>query len=249
MRNRNLMVVAAVSLVGVLAAAGISAAAVSTETYTAVAAKTKQDKKVRGPLGAFTVNVDRTYTGSGVAGVTPPPAQNVLVFDRDFRFDPGKLPQCNLASLTGKDAAGARAACPKSLVGQGSANVKTASGGNLPAVVSAFNGVKSGGNPTIYLHVDIQGSTTKPILTGTLSGNTLTVQVPLVAGTALTHFDTTINQLVTKKKRNKKTGKIVKTFYISAKCSRGSWGTSNTTTFQDGSTKSEAFSQKCKKKK
>jgi hypothetical protein len=249
MRKRNLMIGAVVGLVGVLAAAGISAAAVDTETYTAVAAKTKQDKKVRGPLGAFTVTVDRTYTGGGVASVTPPPTKNVLVFDRDFRFDPGKLPQCNLASLTGKDAAGAKAACPKSQVGQGDAIVRTATGGTLTGIVTAFNGVKSGGSPTIYLHVDIQGSTTKPILTGTLTGNTLTVQVPVTAGTTITHFATTVNQLVTKKKRNKKTGKLVKTFYISARCSDGSWGTTNTTTFQDGSTKSESFAQKCKKKK
>jgi hypothetical protein len=249
MRKRNLVIGAVVALVGVLVAAGISAAAVSTETYSAVASKTKQDKKVRGPLGSFKVTVERTYTGVGVAGVTPPPTQNVLTFDRDFRFNPGNLPQCNLASLAGKDAAGARAACPKSVVGQGSAIVKTAGGTNLNAIVTAFNGVRSGGNPTIYLHVDIQGSTTKPILTGTLNGNTLTVQVPLVPGTALTHFDTTINQLVTKKTRNKTTGKVVKTFYISAKCSHRSWGTTNTTTFQDGSTKSESFSQKCKKKK
>ena len=249
MRKRNLMIGAVVGLVAVLAAAGISAAAVDTETYTAVAGKTKQDKKVRGPIGSLSVVVDRTYSGVGVASVTPPPTQNVLVFDRDFRFDPGKLPQCNLASLTGKDAAGARAACPKSVVGQGAATVRTAAGGTLNAIVTAFNGVKSGGSPTIYLHVDIQGSTTKPILTGTLTGNTLTVQVPVTAGTTITHFTTTINQLVTKKKRNKKTGKLVKTFYISAKCSHRSWSSSNTTTFQDGSTKSESIVQPCKKKK
>ena len=247
MRKRKLMIGAAVGLVGVLAAYGISSAAVSTETYSATAAKTKQSKKTRGPIGPFNVIVDRTYSGSGVASVTPPPVQNVLVFDRDFKFDPGKLPQCSTASLVGKDAAGARAACPKSIVGQGAATVHTALGQVLPAIVTAFNGVKSGGNATILLHVDIQGSTTKPILTGTLSGRTLTVQVPVVQGTALVHFPTSIKQLVTKKK--KVNGKVRKTFYISAKCSHGSWTSTNTTTFQDGSTKSETFTQKCKKKK
>ena len=247
MRKRKLMIGAAVGLVGVLAAYGISSAAVSTETYSAVAAKTKQNKKTRGPIGSFNVIVDRTYSGTGPAGVTPPPTQNVLVFDRDFKFDPGKLPQCSTASLVGKDAAGARAACPKSVVGQGAATLKRADGGTIPATVTAFNGVKSGGNPTILLHVDPTGVPTKPILTGTLSGRTLTVQVPVVPGTALVHFQTSINQVVTKKK--KVHGKVQKTFYISAKCSHGSWGSTNTTTFQDGSTKSESFSQKCKKKK
>lgn len=247
MRKRNLMIGAVVGVAGSLALAGIASAVVDSQTYSSVAAKSKQNKKVRGPVGLFVTNVDTQY--SGTPQFTPPATQTVLTFDRDFRFDAGTLAQCNLASLAGKDAAGARAACPRSIVGQGSAVIRTLAGGTLNAIVSAFNGAKTGGNSTIYLHTDVQGSTTKPILTGTLRGNTLTVDVPVTPGTAIVHFDTTINQVVSKKKRNKKTGKLVKTFYVSARCSDGAWNHSETTTYQGGVTKSASFTQKCKKKK
>jgi hypothetical protein len=245
MRKRNLMIGAVVGVAGSLALAGIASAVVDSQTYSSVAAKSKQDKKVRGPVGLFVTNVDTQYSGT----FSPPATQTVLTFDRDFKFDAGSLAQCNLASLAGKDAAGARAACPRSIVGQGSAIIRTLAGGTLNAVVSAFNGVKSGGNSTIYLHTDVQGSTTKPILTGTLQGNSLIVQVPITPGTAIVHFDTTINQVVSKRKKNKKTGKTVKTFYVSAKCSDGQWNHSETTTFQGGETRADTFSQPCTKKK
>jgi hypothetical protein len=249
MRKRNLMIGAVVGVAGSLAIAGVVTAAVDSQTYSSVAAKTKQDKKVRGPVGGFVTNVDTVYSGPPGAQFTPPATQTVLNFDRDYKFQPGKLAQCNLASLAGKDAAGARAACPRSIVGQGSAIIRTLAGGTLNAIVSAFNGARTGGNPTIYLHTDVQGSTTKPILTGTLTGNTLTVQVPVTPGTAITHFDTTINQVVSQRKKNKKTGKTQKTFFISAKCSDKQWDHNETTTFQNGQTKSAAFSQPCKQKK
>ena len=244
MRKRNLLIAVTVGLVSVVAAAGIASAAVTGQTYSSVAQKTKQNKKTRGPVGSFATDVRTTFNGFG-----PRATQTVLTFDRDYKFDPGKLPQCNTASLVGKDAAGARAACPKSVVGQGSAVLTTALGSNLNAVVTAFNGVRSGGNPTILLHTDVQGSTTKPILTGTLTGRVLTVSVPLTPGVEISDFQTTINQLVTKKKRNKKTGKLVKTFYVSAKCSHGTWNHSETTTYENGTSTTAAFSQKCKKKK
>lgn len=249
MRKRNLMIGAAVGAAAVLTVAGISSAAVDIQTYSTVTQKAKQDKKVRGPVGQFATSVDTLYSGVGVAGVTPPATQTVLTFDTDFHFDPGSIPQCNVASLVGKDAAGARAACPNSIVGQGSAVIKEALGPNLSAVVTAFNGVRSGGKLVILLHTDIEGSTTKPILTGTLTGNTLTVQVPVVPGTAITHFDVTINQIVSKKKKDKRTGKKTKTYYVSARCTDGHWQHTETTTYTDGTTKSASFSQPCFKKK
>jgi hypothetical protein len=242
------MIGAGLGAAAVLTVAGISSAAVDTQTYSSVAQKNKQDTKVRGPLGPFTTNLDTLFSGPGPAGVMPPATQTVLAFDSDFRFDPGKIPQCNVVSLVGKDSAGAKAACPNSIVGQGSAVIKEALGGNLSAVVTAFNGVRSGGNPIILLHLDIQGSTTKPILTGTLRSNTLTVQVPVTPAAAITHIDTTINQVVSKKKKNKRTGKTTRFYYVSAKCSDGHWQHTETTTFTDGTTKSASFSQPCKRK-
>jgi len=242
MRKRNLLIAVTVGLVSVVAAAGIASATVTGQTYSSVAQKKKQSKKTRGPVGTFATDVATNFSGFG-----PRATQTVLTFDRDYKFNPGKLPQCSTASLVGKDAAGARAACPKSIVGQGAAVLTTALSSTLHGTVTAFNGVKSGGNPTILLHVDVQGSTTKPILTGTLTGHVLTVQVPLVPGVEISDFQTTINQLVTKKK--KVHGKTVKTFYVMAKCSHKKWTHSETTTFENGSTTSATFTQKCKQKK
>jgi len=66
-------------------------------------------------------------------------------------------------------------------------------------------------------------------------------------GTVITHFDTTINQ-VKVKKANKKRNRPPQ-YYVMAKCNDGNWAHSETTTFQDGSSKSSSFTQKCKKKK
>jgi hypothetical protein len=243
MRKRKFLIGAVLGVTASLAFAGVASAAVSSQTYSSVASKTKQDKKIRGQVGSFKTDVDTFYSG----GFTPPATRTVLTFDRAFKFNPGNLDECNPASLVGQNAAGAEAICGDARVGQGSAVVTRSDGVALPAVVSAFNGVPSGGNPVILLHTDVQGVTTKPILTGSLSGNTLTVTVPVTPGTVITHFDTTINK-VKVKRANKKKGKPAQ-YYVMAKCNDGNWAHSETTTFQDGSTKSSSFTQKCKKKK
>lgn len=243
MRKRKFLIGAVLGVTASLAFAGVASAAVSSQTYSSVASKTKQDKKVRGHVGSFKTDVDTFYSG----GFTPPATQTVLTFDRAFKFNTGNLDRCNPASLVGQSAASARAICGDAQVGQGSAVVTRLDGVALPAVVSAFNGNPSGGNPVILLHTDVSGVPTKPILTGTLSGNTLTVSVPVTPGTVITHFDTTINK-VKVKNANKKKGKPAQ-YYVMAKCNDGKWAHSETTTFQDGSTKSSSFTQKCKKKK
>ncbi|MGH2924261.1 MAG: hypothetical protein ACRDKH_09585 [Solirubrobacterales bacterium] len=242
MRKRKFLTGAVLGVVASLAVSGVASAAVSNQTYSSTAAKKKQDRKVRGPVGTFRTDVDTFYAG----GFTPPATQTVLTFDRAFKFKPGNLDECNPASLFGQTSTGARSICGDAQVGQGSAVVTRLDGVQLPAVVSAFNGVPSGGNPVILLHTDVAGVTTKPILTGALNGTVLTVTVPVTPGTVITHFDTSIDQIRVKKP-NKKKGKPAQ-YYVSAKCNDGSWNHSETTTFTDGSTKTSEFSQKCKKK-
>jgi hypothetical protein len=244
MRKRKFLIGAVLGVTASLVFAGVASAAVLTQTFSSLASKTKQDKKVRGPVGQFRTDVDTTYD----AAFTPAGRQTVLTFDRAFKFDPGNLDDCNPASILAQGAAGARATCSGAQVGEGSATLGSTPTGaqTLPGVVSAFNGVPSGGRPVILLHVDVTGITTKPILTGTLNGTVLTVDIP-PSPTVITHFDTTINQ-VKVKKANKKKGKPAR-YYVSAKCNDGNWDHSETTTFTDGSTKSASFSQKCKKKK
>lgn len=241
MRNKFL-IGAVLGVVASLAITSVASAAVLSQTYSSVADKTKQDRKVRGPVGDFRTDVDTLYSPP----FAPAATQTVLTFDRAFKFDPGNLDECNPASLFGQTQAGARAVCGDAEVGQGSSRLRTLLGGTLFGAVTAFNGVPSGGNPVILLHVDVAGVTTKPILTGTLNRNVLTVNVPVVPGTVIEHFDTTIDQIRVKK-ANKKKGKPAK-YFVSAKCTDRNWQHSETTTFTDGSTKSASFVQKCKKK-
>jgi hypothetical protein len=237
MRKRKFLIGALLGAVGALVLSGTASATVTSETLTNTVTPKKQDVKVRGGISTSFL-IDRTYTSGN--DVTPSPTKNVIVFSRDFKFTPGNIPDCNLVSITGRDTAGARAACPGSVVGQGNATQQTASGAQLPGTVTIFNGAPSGGSPTIYVHVDFGPAVpTKPILTGTINGSTLTVNVPTVPGTTLVHFLSVINK--------RKSGKH--SFYLGARCGKKKkWTVSNTTTFTDGSTRSETASTRCKQK-
>ncbi|HEX5893641.1 MAG TPA: hypothetical protein VFY33_02345 [Solirubrobacterales bacterium] len=258
MRIRKYLIGTIACLVGVFAFSSVASAAVTSLNTTINLTPAKQKKKVRGPAGVFFAS-DDTHAGflpcpPGTANTDacrayPPSVQAVITFTRDIKFTPGNLPDCNLSALSGKTTAGARAACPRSIVGTGSNRNLTTSGQTLNGVITAFNGAPSGGNPSLYLHVDIAGVTTKPILNGVIRGNTLTVQIPPVPGAVIEHFDTTIGKKVVGKKRNKQTGKVQKTFYLSAKCSRRNWTTTETVTYQNGQQLSDTVSSRCKQKK
>jgi hypothetical protein len=222
---------AVVGVVGALIVSGTASAAVTGQTYSVVASPSKQDKKVFGPIGPFVTNVDTTYSG----GFSPVADQTVLQYPKDFKFVPGNLPECPLNLINNKPMATARAACPGSIVGQGSAIIN---GGALTGVVTAFGGLRS--PPTIYLHTNINNDALDPVLTGVLnfSSNTLTVQIPNT-GTAITHFDTTINRV--------KTGK--NSWFIMARCSKKKWLQTESTHFLNGTTLTASSTQKCKQKK
>ena len=244
-------------MAGALAVSGVASAAVTAVRTGFSLTPAKQDKKVRGPVSVFFESNDAhagAFLGQpgcliGNEGVGcfayPPSVRTVLAFTSDLKFDPGKLADCNLSSLVGQSTAGARAACPKSIIGSGT-NVQAFSDGSTRSgVITAFNGVPSGGNPSQYLHVDIPGVSTKPILSTVIRGNTIDAAIPPVPGTAIEHFDTSIGKLVVGK--NKKTGK--KTYYASEKCSKKSWTTTSENTYQNGQRLTDSTTQTCKQKK
>jgi hypothetical protein len=231
---RKRLIGALLSVVGALVVTGTASAAPTSQTLSVVASPPKQDKKVFGPLASFANTVDTNYSG----GFTPAATQTVLTYSKDFKFTPGNLPQCPLASVNNKPEAAAKAACAGSIVGQGSALLN---GGLLTAVVTAFNGQPQNGHPTIYLHSNVNNDFSDPVLVGELnpSTNTLTVAINS-AGLAITHFQTTINKIKTGKKG---------TYYVTARCKKGKWPTSETTTFVGGQQLSASTVQKCKPKK
>jgi hypothetical protein len=259
MRIRKYLIGTITCLLGAFAFSSVVSAAVTSVSIDGSrVTPAKQHKKVRGPASTFFQSND-THAGfkpcppgtgtTDACAAYPPSVQSLITFPKDFKFTPGRLPDCNLAALSGKTTAGARAACPRSIVGGGRNVNTTTTGQTLNGVITAFNGAPSGGKPSLYLHVDIQGVTTKPILNGVISGNVLTVQVPPVPGSVIEHFDTTINKIVTGKKRNKRTGKVQKTFYFSAKCSKKKWTTTETVTYQNGQQLSDSSTQRCKQKR
>ncbi len=258
---RKYVIAMIVGLVGALGPSSVAAAEVTSLSIGSQWSPAKQDKKRRGPAKVF-IETNEAHAGAlfGQPGcttgneltcyATPPSVQSLITFPKDVAVDPGNLPECNLASLTGKSTAAARAICSRSIVGEGSSVGRTLDGRTLNGVITAFKGVPSGGNPSLYLHLDIAGVATKPILNGIVRGNTLTLQIPPVQGMVSEHFDTTLNPVVTRKKKDKKTGKVKKTFLISIRCSKSrTWTTTETITYETGKTLTDSASQKCKQKK
>ena len=213
----------------------------------------KQNKKVRGPVNTF-FRSNETFTGNlpcplGTANspscyAFPASIQSVITFPKDLKFTPGNLPDCQLSRIVGQSTASARAACAGSVVG-GGGNVQTFSDGRqLNGTLTAFNGAPSGGNATLYIHIEFPGVATKPILNGIIRGNVLTVQIPPVQGSVIDDLNTTI---LGKRVVGKKKGKNVT--YLSARCSTRKWVTTEAITYQNGETRSTTSSQKCKQKK
>jgi hypothetical protein len=273
MRKSKYLIGAALALVMSLATSGIAQGATA-QQLTVVGAPSTNLSPTGTPI-SLDVTVD-TQFNPGPGAVPQTPSQSVLVFDPKMDLgNTGKLPQCNAASLANTNATQADAACGATApggnaqVGNGSARLCQSLGGcgvqTVNAEVRAYNGVPSGGAPAILLWVRIPvGPGVTSVLTGTLNGNTLTVQVPETAqtGLQLTQFKTTIpikqtdplasaassSKKKKKKKKKKKGGAAAAIFYITAKCGGGpgTWSHSITTTYRGGApTLSATTSQPC----
>lgn len=264
MRKRKYLALVTAAAVVCASAAAIAQASPVSQTLTVTSAKSKQQKKTRGP-GDISVTIDT----SDVAPFENPKtaSQTLLDLDSDFAFDTGTLKTCNPTSLVNTTTDQAKAVCGKSQVGSGNATLCSGTGGcgtvSTPAVVSAFNGVKSGGNPVLLLHTKTGTAAPASILIGTLInspagkpyGKRLSVVVPDTAPATLhlTHFFTNIPVFKTgQTKANKKKGTKAKAkYYITAKCSGDKvWQFAESTTFRGGGgTLSATATTPCTQKK
>jgi hypothetical protein len=244
------------ALVGALALSSVASADVTGVNIVSNITPAKQKKKVRGPVNIFFQSSD-THAGNlpcplGTANspscyAFPPSVQSSITFPKDLKFTAGNIPDCSLSRIVGQSAASARAACAGSIVG-GGGNVQAFSDGRkLNGTITAFNGAPSGGNPSLYLHVEFPGVATKPILNGVFRGNNLTVQIPPVQGSVIDVFNTALNGKRVVGKKNKKTGR--KPTYASIRCSTGKWTTTETVTYQNGKSLTTSITNKCKQKK
>jgi hypothetical protein len=230
MRNRKYLIGALVGVIGALALSGVANAAVTGQTLQTTLSPAKQDKKVFG--GVSLHNIISTTIDNPAA--TQSPKTTVFTIDPNVKFVNGNIPVCPLSAIQGKFTAQAQAACPQSITGGGSVEVNN---GAVKGTVTFF----SGGPNTIYVQTDIGPGATTLTIIGTIAKKTITFSnIPNTPGLVLTKFDTTFNK--------RKSGK--KSFYVEARCKKGKWKTSETTTFYSGEVFSaSATPQKCKAKK
>jgi hypothetical protein len=227
-KRGRFLVAAVASVSALLLISGTASAVPTSQTLTESLSPAKQDKKKFGGVSLATVistNFDNFATSQS-------PRQTVFTLPPDVRYATGNIPPCALSSIQNKPTALAQAACPQSITGGGSAEVN---GGALKGVVTFF----SGGPNTIYVHTDIGGALILDII-GTITPTTVAfTNIPNTPGNVLTKFDTVFNK--------RKTGK--KTWYVQARCKKGKWSTTETTSFYSGETLSATATQKCKQKK
>jgi hypothetical protein len=230
MRKRKYLIGALMGVIGALAFSGVANAAVTGQTLQTTLSPSKQDKKKFGGASLHNI-ISTTITDPAT---TQSPKQTVFTIDPNVKFVAGNIPACPLSAIQGKFDAQARAACPQSITGQGTVEVNN---GAIKGVVTFF----SGGPSTIYVQTDIGPGATTLTIIGTIQGKILTFSnIPNTPGLVLTKFDTTFNK--------RKTGK--KTWYVMARCKKGKWKTSETTTFYSGEVFTAAATpEKCKAKK
>jgi hypothetical protein len=239
MRKSRRHFVWALALALALGLTGVANAA-STQSLSASISPTKLDKKKYKKSVKLSIHT----TTSGASGFGPTDAVKALPaetqtadidFDKNIKFTTKGLPQCD-PSLVSGDTDAAKAACPDSIVGSGTAVGNCVPNPSIssvtPTVVTAFNGVPNGGKPTIILQSVVHqqnpdGSTgayltTIPLI-GTLEkspvsgyGTRLHVPVDQLLGGACTlvDFQTTVGKTYKAKSGKKKK----KRFYISARC-------------------------------
>jgi hypothetical protein len=274
MRKRKHVVGLTLALAASVAVASVAHGAVTGQTVTTTITPAKQDKKAAGPISLETTIATQTTPGTPVAQTA---SLNEFHLDKDISVNAGTLKTCNPSALVGTTTDAAKStACPGTQVGQGDANLCSAAAGCgagpgvVPAVVTAFNGVKSGGNPVLLLHTKpggIAAATPPSILTGTLVasnigglyGRMLSTIVPDTAATGLhlTNFHVVLNKIktgtgkaasVSKKKKKAKKKPI---YYLSAKCSGNKvWDFRESTYYRAGGTTQTATdTQPCVQKK
>jgi len=237
MRKRKYLIGALLGVIGSVVLSGTASATVTSQSVSSILNPSKAPKKTFVAAKSMKTTVDTNYSGP----FTPNATQTVVSFSKDVKFTPGNIAKCNLSTISTVPEATAESACSASRVGTGAATIN---GGALTGKVAAYNGQPSGGSPTIGLHTDIFTASGAYAFSTTLTGvlntsqNTLTVSIP-PTGTSITHFETTIIK--------KKSGK--KSFYVMARCKKKKWATSETTTFNDGTSQSAASTQKCKQTK
>ena len=98
MSKHRYVLAGSLGVIGALLMSGTASAAVTGFTYGATISPPKQSAKTFGPA-AITSTLDTFYAPGGF---NPTPTTTVVQFSKDIKFTPGKLPQCDLSSISTK---------------------------------------------------------------------------------------------------------------------------------------------------
>src|SRR3954470_17642680 len=150
--RRRRAAIFAIAAVGVLAAAG--AAFAITNNRSTVSFKFSPNtglSKTAFKSGQIFVHTHTDFAKPGDKAHGGFVKRVQLFLDNDFKFNTGSAPICN-KSLANTNEAQAISKCGNALVGKGKAQATNTAGASIPGCVLAFNGPKSGGNPTLILH-------------------------------------------------------------------------------------------------
>jgi hypothetical protein len=212
-------VIGVVGLAGALSAVGISWGATTvhvSDSKGLLPSKLPKQRYVPASLNVVVHSTTDTPEETPVATTDV-----VLDFDDDGKITTKGLAICN-ANLQALTTQQARSQCARSFIGRGAARAIAPGGIETTAVVSAFNGPKQGGNPTIRLH-SATSLGINIVLTGTIDPNGASgdygarLHVPVGAqtppGTIITRFATTVEK--SWRFRGKKYS------YITARCHDG----------------------------
>jgi hypothetical protein len=249
-RKYSVLSLAAIMAVGVTSIAWGAATGQRVDWKPAPSPSKQAKKKPKGPV-TLGVETEGTYDNLTVGGPAGSPSSHVeratIHFDKDLAYNSGTMPNCTKTEINTLTTEPAKAQCPNSIVGQGSAELNGVAG-PAHAEVVAFKGsnqnellLHARAGPPINTTNTLVGTIINSTKGG-LYGKALDVKVdPLLAGTiVLLRFQTTINKVITKKagKGSKKSAKKKKkkkpnTYLLSMNCSDKTWNIAGDFQFVD----------------
>jgi hypothetical protein len=204
-------------------------------------------KKQFAPIALSASGKIRTLDG------THPPALKEFVLDTDKNgtINVTGYPVCRSGQLQSRDTKGAEGACKQAIIGKGTTKVQIQFPEQAPIPVSSkllvFNGGKSGGTTTLFIHAYITVPTPAAIVTTVKIkkinngryGIRSVASVPKIAGGSgsVTDFSLTVN-----KKFNYKGKKVS---VLTAKCPDGKLQAFGTAVFSDGTKASAGIVRTC----
>ena len=247
--RKHLVWVMGLAAVVALASVGTAVAFTTTQLINGKVTPTKRPKAERVPATLF---VDVSATTDNPNGVPSPATLGKVDFDKDGAFYQKGLATCDPSQFTSATTTQqAKSACGPSQIGTGSANILIPTGPSTAAInVSAVITVFNGKHKTIVLHTynTLSGAQTLvgtlgPSTGGSKYGNTLTVQIPPLAGGTATiqEFNATIHKTFHFKGKKRS--------IFSAKCGADKkFNFQARFTFSDGTSSTGTAAQKCKQK-